>query len=441
MNMPPFLDDEPLDSEESPAAGVSDACSPSAPRARALSRALSLAAAEGDEQGMLELLHMGADPGDCDSGAFASALASGQTGAAALLQRFAESEGRDIGFASAFRQVCDNGEWGMAKALAPFAEEGHFLSAAYGARREGHAEEDFAFLFDGAQAAARAQWELASKEGLSRRWRDRPRGAYEAMADALAAPVWACSCAPPAASLIAGDPKRVAFDGPQSAPEWRPRESRALGLPSETLLADELFFEFWERDLRAQGDAGGLRGLQDFHAEWGRAERSLKRLLSLNDSVRSSARSRSQLAALIQDLQIQRVAPFILVWGAHTAFTADNAKALEPVLRACNIDLACAGFLCANLEYGSFNARVARLLLSCHPLGVVSPEATLLIHARFCDLASTPNLRSRLDSASFSSEIKQAAAYFAAQAEALEIAQAAPPPRQPERLIAPGRRL
>lgn len=419
---PPFFDDEPMSSQPSdPLPDLTES------EVEALTLNLQLAAAAGDEARCAELLRQGAHPGDYSEGAFCEALEAGHSGCATLICEFAGARGVDLEIGEALRALAEIGDWDTARALMRFAHKEELYRAAYGAQYEDHELSEYQFLIDEARLRERSEWSEASSQGLFRRWSDRPLGAYEALVAEIGAPVWACAAAEPASELPGGGSEPIA------RPESRPHEGRALGLSEETLLVDSLFFESWEAELRREAPER-LDEFLDFKAEWRRCESALPRLLGAFEKADKTPEAASKFAKMAQTLSIARMAPFFLVWGEHAPFDQRRAEKLLPVVDACQIDKTNAGFFCANLGYGSFNARVARMLMVCHAQGRLDDDATALIDARFSDLLSAPAVADRLiGGGPFASEIKEAANYFKVHAEALCIQEAALPGSAPAR--------
>lgn len=377
------------------------------------------------------LLAQGASPGDEFNGAFELAARLGEPALARALVKSAFLAGRPIDLYNTLSQEPEAGNWSLLRALCEYLDQDQLYRAAYHAQRGGAGAAEYRFLLEAAEERSLDQWRERAQSGLLALWDRRVKGQYETACDQLGVPAWSKACAESIGDRAAQASVRLDGPGadrePESGVEARRHRDHALSLPSETLLMDRAFFTFWAQELQSPGLAEDLADLNLFRSEWSATASAFPKLVSLWESAREEPANAPLFAAAIRNANAQRFAPFIMAWGAHSAFTALHAKAMPEAIEACLIDRLNIGALCANIDYGSFNARMAAVAVACRQAGRMDDDATLIARARLCDLSASPALWAQITEPPFGAELRGAQEYFEAQALAIELTRSLPP--------------
>lgn len=267
------------------------------------------------------------------------------------------------------------------------------------------------------------EWRGACQEGLASRWMARPKMAYELACERWGIPLWSANAAGSMAPESEGafGAGRGSLDGVESMA----RHGSALGLPEETLL--------WSQaDVESLAAEGARRGadplwradlLAPMLAGWEAARAYLPLAASLAQCIPGDASGRlaANFAKDVVGLGLRRWAPFMLAWSAHQPFGEKEAKAFEPVLRVCVVDASNVGLVAANIDYGSFNARMAVIAVAARQMGAMDDAATAVVGARLADLAGTPERAALFADPPFGAEMRQAWAFFHAESCRLEM--------------------
>lgn len=368
------------------------------------------------------------------------AIAMGWPGLAMAMVEARKAGGMDAGSALAVSGEIDRLD--SFEALSAGCGRFDLLRCAYKSRRAGPLGGPGAVHAQAIERAGRlrlGEWEAACQEGLASRWAARPKMAYESACESWGVPLWSAN----AAGSVGGESQRglgieaLHVLGAQELPfftlgvECMAHEGSALGLPEETLLWSQADVQSLSAETARQGSAPFWRGdlLAPMLAGWEAARIYLPRAASLASGVRKdgSGGLAERFAKDIVELGIQRWAPFMLAWSVHGPFGPAEAKAFEPVLRACVIDASNVGLVAANIDYGSFNARVAVIAVAARQAGAMDDAASAVVAARLHDMAQDPVLSSRFSNLNFGAEMSQAWRFFQAQGCRLEMGAAAQP--------------
>jgi hypothetical protein len=329
----------------------------------------------------------------------------------------------------ALDHACESGIYDSYQTLSAPCDRYELLRGAYRAqcgarlaRDEGAPTDDFSSIIRDAIARAdhlrMIEWDQAREEGLDKRWSARPRLGYEQSCEAWSVPLWSASAAEPILSEELPDQTKIQSVHALGDVESITQHGSALDLPSDFLLWGPADVRSLVSECAQRNDDALWRPelLVDMADSWRVARKHIDSIKSAVERAHDGrAPDAQKLAAKIEKLGIQRWAPFLLAWCAHRAFNESTAKMFEPALRACVIDMSNVGLVAANIDYGSFNARVAVIAMSIRSLGGMDDAAACVISARLEDMASNPVLAKKFVEMPFGPELSKARQYFAAE--------------------------
>jgi hypothetical protein len=317
--------------------------------------------------------------------------------------------------------------------LEPWFGEDDYLAAAYAAQCEaGEDSESKAIALEIAGRKSQRSWSIQSTSGLLADWASRSKGEYEQACVSHGAPIWAAMAAPeisdlerPAAAWLSGK-----ACSSLKKPYWAQHDGTAVGLASETLLWNGPEFDYW-LDAMASGPAlaqgrESLLAMRDSHEM---AKELLHPAAIAMGKARKSNSSKSveSIAKLFVHSDAGRWLPFVVAWGEHAGFKEADKQCLGPLLNACLIDELNAGFVAANWTYGSFNARMALIVVELDKRGLVSDGAIEILAARWRDLRSSATMSAYIGRSAFKDDIVSCGEYMEARSQTLALSREIPP--------------
>lgn len=339
--------------------------------------------------------------------------------------------------------VCDQA---MLSAISPHASEDQLLGIAYRAQCELRAgleqDDDMCFkdmrehAIELARMHRARQWSDAILRGVGAKWAQRSPRAYEKACEEWKVPLWSKA----AARDLSGCESEMSLG---ASVEYAENAGKALGLPNEMLLWSQEDVNGWRSvgDQEGNGACWEEEVFDDMCNSWAdiaarqidikhqmKQARGLIHSVADDELVRDDT-SVASLASFIESCKGGRWVPFIVAWANHAAFVKADHENLAPLLRVGMIDRANVGLVCANIDYGSFNARMALIAMHLHGMGRVDECAVRVISARLNDLWNIPAMRKTMETGSFCAEMALARDYFSASAARFDMEQASSPGR------------
>ena len=273
-------------------------------------------------------------------------------------------------------------------------------------------------------------WKDALQDGLQNRWDRREKKRYELACEELKIPLWNACAGLSVLDLAQTEEDRLAGkEQPEKVEDMR-HNATALDLPHEYLLwGSEAVCAFERESEKRAGDPLWRADLLDSAIKgWHAANAALPRAKKAIGAARRGKKDKSGLESLGKHLAkegAQPWVPFMLAWCEHQGFSDSDKEDLAPLLKVARIDARNAGLIAANLEYGSFNARIARIAMHLRQIGNMDDGAVLVARARIEDLWENPAMRKFLLDSSFVEDLKQARMFFGAEAERIVLSKVA----------------
>lgn len=276
-----------------------------------------------------------------------------------------------------------------------------------------------------ARELRRADWAGARREpgGLAGRWARRARGRYEATCEELGVPLWSASAAPCALDKGRSLQSWVDMsrgDGWEGAPETMEERGWALDQPEEVLLWGPEAVEAWSAEIALHPEALAWRSadFEEMAASWGRTRAMLpwiRKEVSLCRKEEGRERA-GEVARRMVEAGAERWIPFVLAWADHRGFEDGDALRFGPMLDASRVDLCNVGMVAANIDYGSFNARLARVAEEVRRRGGMDDASAQVVHARWEDLFADKTWQAFFERSSFQGDFLASRAFFEGEA-------------------------
>lgn len=322
-----------------------------------------------------------------------------------------------------------NNDYPLIEVLGPLAEAHQLTQLLYKNKRLDQPELQ-AFLQSQVQIQLNAQWSQALKKGLRHdesHFRLNSPDLYDQYCKQLQMPIWARlmhynTQELSVFSLLNADQDSLISDSPPNPYRETAliHESYALDESSEVLLLTPQYFQFWTQELASDNSDEAKRELAklcELEQEWQPLHDHFSDLVSRFRLAEDNPEAIEAFATHLKTFNAPRLSLFFLLWGEHRAFTvARDAALYAPILEICKMDTINGSMLCANLDYYSFNPRVACLAQALHQHGKMPADVMLMIHHRFEDLMSAPGNRT-MTNPIYQKHFLDSYSYFKLQAE------------------------
>lgn len=297
------------------------------------------------------------------------------------------------------------------------------------------------WMIDKARDRLRSEWKKAIQEGMAARWEAREDCAWKRVCDQTGAPLWSKASCPPIPEQQ--DDRR------EEPPEWCVERGRALDIVEDALVIGAPWVEGWSQAVEKAGASAdpelwAPERWKRMESGWRWADAHWKQWVEVmggcsiegtGKKARQSAMSaREKLSKIAEEIEKEGAAwliPALICWGRHQRVDEEMFENLAPLIERCSVNLDNVGLVAANVDYGSFNARMCALLDELDRRGQVSEEAAAAIGARWKDLKSSPQWSDWIRNSAFTHQFDRSAEKWMARQEAWELGQASHEGKKP----------